>query len=218
MKKLLTLLGSVTLIATTSAAVIACGGTRSEQKVAEDKKDDEKREKVLTQSTKNQISSLLKTTLSNSLESLSEETEIDEEITKDFANLLDEILMENNSDIDKSLKIFEEEFNEYITNQLVGSLNSNSINENFEKKEVLDEIVFADEDNFIGIIFNKDPENDIKPIQKDEEKVHKVVKELMEDYKQTVDTIKKELKEDTEETFNKLKDLLTKDLSSATLK
>ncbi|QDL19609.1 hypothetical protein FOY66_02315 [Mycoplasma capricolum subsp. capripneumoniae] len=38
MKKLLTLLGSVALIATTSAAVIACGGTRSEQRT-EDKNE-----------------------------------------------------------------------------------------------------------------------------------------------------------------------------------
>ncbi|WP_230589460.1 lipoprotein [Mycoplasma capricolum] len=38
MKKLLTLLGLVTLIATTSVAVIACGGTRSEQKITDTEK------------------------------------------------------------------------------------------------------------------------------------------------------------------------------------
>ncbi|WP_243728825.1 lipoprotein [Mycoplasma capricolum] len=42
MKKLLTLLGSVTLIATTSVAVISCGGTRSEQKTTDTKEKDDK--------------------------------------------------------------------------------------------------------------------------------------------------------------------------------
>ncbi|WP_155267111.1 hypothetical protein [Mycoplasma capricolum] len=41
--------------------------------------------------------------------------EIKEEVINDFANLLDEILKENNSNIDKSLEEFKEEIVGYVT-------------------------------------------------------------------------------------------------------
>ncbi|WBX36055.1 lipoprotein [Mycoplasma capricolum] len=207
MKKLLTLLGSVTLIATTSAAVIACGGTRNEQRT-EDKNE---RKLVLTQKAKKEVSDLLKVTLSDTLDVSSENPiEIKEEVINDFANLLDEILKENNSNIDKSLEEFKEEVVGYITDQLVGDLGSTLPKKDFENSELLDEMAFADEDDFVGIIFNKDPKMDIKP--QDEEKTYKVVEELIKEYKDTVKTIKSEFEEETKEQFNKLKEIVEKDI------
>ncbi|WP_434324074.1 lipoprotein [Mycoplasma capricolum] len=207
MKKLLTLLGSVTLIATTSAAVIACGGTRSEQRT-EDKNE---RKLVLTQKAKKEVSDLLKVTLSDTLDVSSENPiEIKEEVINDFANLLDEILKENNSNIDKSLEEFKEEVVGYVTDQLVGDLGSTLPKKDFENSELLDEMAFADEDDFVGIIFNKDPKMDIKP--QDEEKTYKVVEELIKEYKDTVKTIKSEFEEETKEQFNKLKEIVEKDI------
>ncbi|WP_434324330.1 lipoprotein [Mycoplasma capricolum] len=207
MKKLLTLLGSVTLIATTSAAVIACGGTRNEQRT-EDKNE---RKLVLTQKAKKEVSDLLKVTLSDTLDVSSENPiEIKEEVINDFANLLDEILKENNSNIDKSLEEFKEEVLGYVTDQLVGDLGSTLPKKDFENSELLDEMAFADEDDFVGIVFNKDPKMDIKP--KDEEKTHKVVEELIKEYKDTVKTIKFEFEEETKEQFKKLKEIVEKDI------
>ncbi|KEZ19101.1 lipoprotein [Mycoplasma capricolum subsp. capricolum] len=207
MKKLLTLLGSVTLITTTSAAVIACGGTRSEQRT-EDKNE---RKLVLTQKAKKEVSDLLKVTLSDTLDVSSENPiEIKEEVINDFANLLDEILKENNSNIDKSLEEFKEEVLGYVTDQLVGDLGSTLPKKDFENSELLDEMAFADEDDFVGIIFNKDPKMDIKP--KDEEKTHKVVEELIKEYKDTVKAIKSEFEEETKEQFKKLKEIVEKDI------
>ncbi|WP_434328366.1 lipoprotein [Mycoplasma capricolum subsp. capricolum] len=207
MKKLLTLLGSVTLIATTSAAVIACGGTRNEQRT-EDKNE---RKLVLTQKAKKEVSDLLKVTLSDTLDVSSENPiEIKEEVINDFANLLDEILKENNSNIDKSLEEFKEEVLGYVTDQLVGDLGSTLPKKDFENSELLDEMAFADEDDFVGIVFNKDPKMDIKP--KDEEKTHKVVEELIKEYKDTVKTIKSEFEEETKEQFKKLKEIVEKDI------
>ncbi|WP_369024590.1 lipoprotein [Mycoplasma capricolum] len=207
MKKLLTLLGSVVLITTTSAAVIACGGTRNEQRT-EDKNE---RKLVLTQKAKKEVSDLLKVTLSDTLDVSSENPiEIKEEVINDFANLLDEILKENNSNIDKSLEEFKEEVLGYVTDQLVGDLGSTLPKKDFENSELLDEMAFADEDDFVGIVFNKDPKMDIKP--KDEEKTHKVVEELIKEYKDTVKTIKSEFEEETKEQFNKLKEIVEKDI------
>ncbi|MCK8462095.1 lipoprotein [Mycoplasma capricolum subsp. capricolum] len=207
MKKLLTLLGSVTLITTTSAAVIACGGTRNEQRT-EDKNE---RKLVLTQKAKKEVSDLLKATLSDTLDVSSENPiEIKEEVINDFANLLDEILKENNSNIDKSLEEFKEEVLGYVTDQLVGDLGSTLPKKDFENSELLDEMAFADEDDFVGIVFNKDPKMDIKP--KDEEKTHKVVEELIKEYKDTVKTIKSEFEEETKEQFKKLKEIVEKDI------
>ncbi|WP_434329233.1 lipoprotein [Mycoplasma capricolum subsp. capricolum] len=207
MKKLLTLLGSVTLIATTSAAVIACGGTRNEQRT-EDKNE---RKLVLTQKAKKEVSDLLKVTLPDTLDVSSENPiEIKEEVINDFANLLDEILKENNSNIDKSLEEFKEEVLGYVTDQLVGDLGSTLPKKDFENSELLDEMAFADEDDFVGIVFNKDPKMDIKP--KDEEKTHKVVEELIKEYKDTVKTIKSEFEEETKEQFKKLKEIVEKDI------
>ncbi|WP_434325382.1 lipoprotein [Mycoplasma capricolum] len=207
MKKLLTLLGSVVLITTTSAAVIACGGTRNEQRT-EDKNE---RKLVLTQKAKKEVSDLLKVTLSDTLDASSENPiEIKEEVINDFANLLDEILKENNSNIDKSLEEFKEEVLGYVTDQLVGDLGSTLPKKDFENSELLDEMAFADEDDFVGIVFNKDPKMDIKP--KDEEKTHKVVEELIKEYKDTVKTIKSEFEEETKEQFNKLKEIVEKDI------
>ncbi|KKW61392.1 lipoprotein [Mycoplasma capricolum] len=207
MKKLLILLGSVVLITTTSAAVIACGGTRNEQRT-EDKNE---RKLVLTQKAKKEVSDLLKVTLSDTLDVSSENPiEIKEEVINDFANLLDEILKENNSNIDKSLEEFKEEVLGYVTDQLVGDLGSTLPKKDFENSELLDEMAFADEDDFVGIIFNKDPKMDIKP--KDEEKTHKVVEELIKEYKDTVKTIKSEFEEETKEQFKKLKEIVEKDI------
>ncbi|KIM14212.1 lipoprotein [Mycoplasma capricolum] len=207
MKKLLTLLGSVVLITTTSAAVIACGGTRNEQRT-EDKNE---RKLVLTQKAKKEVSDLLKVTLSDTLDVSSENPiEIKEEVINDFANLLDEILKENNSNIDKSLEEFKEEVLGYVTDQLVGDLGSTLPKKDFENSELLDEMAFADEDDFVGIVFNKDPKMDIKP--QDEEKTHKVVQELIKEYKDTVKTIKSEFEEETKEQFKKLKEIVEKDI------
>ncbi|WP_434338022.1 lipoprotein [Mycoplasma capricolum] len=207
MKKLLTLLGSVVLITTTSAAVIACGGTRNEQRT-EDKNE---RKLVLTQKAKKEVSDLLKVTLSDTLDVSSENPiEIKEEVINDFANLLDEILKENNSNIDKSLKEFKEEVLGYVTDQLVGDLGSTLPKKDFENSELLDEMAFADEHDFVGIVFNKDPKMDIKP--QDEEKTHKVVEELIKEYKDTVKTIKSEFEEETKEQFKKLKEIVEKDI------
>ncbi|AJK51474.1 hypothetical protein FOY66_02320 [Mycoplasma capricolum subsp. capripneumoniae] len=71
-------------------------------------------------------------------------------------------------------------------------------------------MAFADEDDFVGIVFNKDPKMDIKP--QDEEKTYKVVEELIKEYKDTVKTIKSEFEEETKEQFNKLKEIVEKDI------
>ncbi|AJK51473.1 lipoprotein [Mycoplasma capricolum subsp. capripneumoniae 87001] len=71
---------------------------------------------VLTQKAKKEVSDLLKVTLSDTLDVSSENPiEIKEEVINDFANLLDEILKENNSNIDKSLEEFKEEIIGYVT-------------------------------------------------------------------------------------------------------
>ncbi|WGD33006.1 hypothetical protein Mccp14020TZ_05220 [Mycoplasma capricolum subsp. capripneumoniae] len=71
---------------------------------------------VLTQKAKKEVSDLLKVTLSDTLDVSSENPiEIKEEVINDFANLLDEILKENNSNIDKSLEEFKEEIVGYVT-------------------------------------------------------------------------------------------------------
>ncbi|WP_434342915.1 lipoprotein [Mycoplasma capricolum] len=206
MKKLLTLLGSVVLVTTTSAVVIACGGTRNEQRT-----EGTERKLVLTQKAKKEVSDLLKVTLSDTLDVSSENPiEIKEEVINDFANLLDEILKENNSNIDKSLEEFKEEVVGYVTDQLVGDLGSTLPKKDFENSELLDEMAFADENDFVGIVFNKDPKMDIKP--KDEEKTHKIVEELIKEYKDTVKTIKSEFEEETKDQFKKLKKIIEKDI------
>ncbi|WP_434342918.1 lipoprotein [Mycoplasma capricolum] len=201
MKKLLTLLGSVTLITTTSAAVIACGGTRSEQRNTEDKKgkedksEKEKKEEKLTisESTKKETTNMIKTMLSEVIDS-----EENDDISKEFTNFLDEILVENKNDVEKSLKEFKEEVVGYLTDQLIG------------------EIAFKDENGFVRVVYNKDittMEN-----EKNDDKIDKDFEKLVKEYEEAAKAIKEGFEEDTQETFAKLKDLLNKDLSSTTSK
>ncbi|WP_434325384.1 lipoprotein [Mycoplasma capricolum] len=209
MKKLLTLLGSVTLIATTSAAVIACGGTRSEQKITEDKKgkedksEEEKKEEKLTisESTKKETTNMIKTMLSEVIDSEENDEKAlkeKEEISKELTNFLNEILIENKNDVEKSLKEFKEEVVGYLTDQLIG------------------EIAFKDENGFVRVVYNKD----IKTMEneKNDDKIDKDFEKLVKEYKEAAKAIKEGFEEDTQETFTKLKDLLNKDLSSITSK
>ncbi|WP_434338025.1 lipoprotein [Mycoplasma capricolum] len=199
MKKLLTLLGSVTLIVTTSAAVIACGATRSEQRNTEDKKgkedkskEDNKEEKLtISESTKKEATNMIKTMLNETIDS-----EKNEEISKEFTNFLDDILFENKNDVEKSLKEFKEEVVGYLTDQLIG------------------EITFKDENGFVRVVFDKD----IKTMQneKNDDKIEKDFEKLVKEYEEAAKAIKEGFEEDTQETFTKLKDLLNKDLSSST--
>ncbi|WP_369024592.1 lipoprotein [Mycoplasma capricolum] len=201
MKKLLTLLGLVTLITTTSAAVIACGGTRSEQRNTKDKKgkedkskEDNKEEKLtISESTKKEATNMIKTMLNETIDS-----EKNEEISKEFTNFLDDILIENKNDVEKSLKEFKEEVVGYLTDQLIG------------------EIAFKDENGFVRVVYNKD----IKTMEneKNDDKTDKDFEKLVKEYEEAAKAIKEGFEEDTQETFTKLKDLLNKDLSSTTSK
>ncbi|WP_434329237.1 lipoprotein [Mycoplasma capricolum subsp. capricolum] len=202
MKKLLTLLGLVTLITTTSAAVIACGGTRSEQKTEDKKekedkdksKEDNKEEKLtISESTKKEATNMIKTMLNETIDS-----EKNEEISKEFTNFLDDILIENKNNVEKSLKEFKEEIVGYVTDQLIG------------------EIAFKDENGFVRVVFDKD----IKEMEnkRNDDKTDKDFEKLVKEYKEAAEAIKEGFEEDTQETFTKLKDLLNKDLSSTTSK
>ncbi|WP_434342916.1 lipoprotein [Mycoplasma capricolum] len=132
MKKLLTLLGSVTLITTTSAAVIACGGTRSEQRNTDtEKKDDKEKSKeefksVLSDEVKKEASKIVTKILTDGLD-LSDNSEDavlknKESISTEFANILDEILIENKNDVEKSLQDFKDKLVKFTAPFFIGDL------------------------------------------------------------------------------------------------
>ncbi|WP_434333786.1 lipoprotein [Mycoplasma capricolum subsp. capricolum] len=238
MKKLLTLLGSVTLIATTSAAVIACGGTRSEQRT-EDKKDDktekakeeEKEEfkSVLSDKTKEEATKLINEILTELVDLIDDgEEEIiknKDEISKDAVKLLDEIIVDNNKDVQKAIENFKEKLINFTSPFFVGDLLGNITNsENEEDSLWISEIEMnGKKEEIVGIIFNSDPKKDLikesDEITKEAtEEDDKKVKDIINNYKDYSAEYKKIFEEETKETFSKLKDLLNKDLSSTTSK
>ncbi|ADR24642.1 putative lipoprotein [Mycoplasma leachii PG50] len=234
MKKLLTLLGSVTLIATTSAAVIACGGTRSEQKTTDTKeKDDKEKSKekkeefksVLSDKTKEEASKLINQIIDLTDNGEEEMIKNKDEISKDAVKLLDEIIVENNKDVKKTIENFKEKLINFTSPFFVGDLLGNITNsENEEDSIWVSEIEMnGKKEEIVGIVFNSDPKKDLikesNEITKEAtEEDDKRVKDIISDYKKYLAEYKKIFEEETEEIFTKLKDLLTKDLSSTTLK
>ncbi|PTD31407.1 lipoprotein [Mycoplasma leachii] len=234
MKKLLILLGSVTLIATTSAAVIACGGTRSEQKTTDTKeKDDKEKSKekkeefksVLSDKTKEEASKLINQIIDLTDNGEEEMIKNKDEISKDAVKLLDEIIVENNKDVKKTIENFKEKLINFTSPFFVGDLLGNITNsENEEDSIWVSEIEMnGKKEEIVGIVFNSDPKKDLikesNEITKEAtEEDDKRVKDIISDYKKYLAEYKKIFEEETEEFFTKLKDLLTKDLSSTTLK
>ncbi|WP_434334315.1 lipoprotein [Mycoplasma capricolum subsp. capricolum] len=240
MKKLLTLLGSVALITTTSAAVIACGGTRSEQKVAEDKKDDktektkeeEKEEfkSVLSDEVKKEASELVKTILVESLDldddNGNEVNKNKEDISKEFASLLDEILFENKKDIEKSLKDFNEELVKFTAPFILGDTLEIHPELKIDKDGSLNKSVWTFEteinnkkEDIIGIVFNKDLKEDLieesNKIGNDSED-EEMIKDIVKEYKEYLTEYKRLFEEENKENLGKLKELIQKHFSKTT--
>ncbi|WP_434343953.1 lipoprotein [Mycoplasma sp. 06067-C1-B144P-99-0482-3] len=237
MKKLLTLLGSVTLIATTSAVVIACGGTRSEQKTTDTKgKDDKEKSKekkeekkeefklVLSDKTKEEATKLINQIIDLTDNGEEEMIKNKDEISKDALKLLDEIIVENNKDVKKTIENFKEKLINFTSPFFVGDLLGNITNSENEDSIWVSEIEMnVKKEEIVGIVFNSDPKKDLikesDEITKEAtEEDDKRVKDIISDYKKNLAEYKKIFEEETEEIFIKLKDLLTKDLSSTTLK
>ncbi|WP_434334313.1 lipoprotein [Mycoplasma capricolum subsp. capricolum] len=243
MKKLLTLLGSVTLITTTSAAVIACGGTRSEQKVTDTKKkddkekskeedegtEDKKEEKlILSGNVKKEISSLVKTILTEVVDPKEEnEEEVIKDkdaISNDFVTLLDEILYEKNKNVDESLKDFKEEMFSFASPYFVGDLLGKFPELKEENKELLDKLVWSSEINensqkkdLVGIIFNKRDElekNKSKAPDDVDGKDKKTLENILAEYKEYIAEYKKGFEEEVAEQFKQIKKLIEKDLNT----
>ncbi|KKW61393.1 lipoprotein [Mycoplasma capricolum] len=235
MKKLLTLLGSVTLIATTSAAVIACGGTRSEQKVTEDKKDDktektkeEKKEfkSVLSDQAKKEISNVVKTILTEVVDHTeSGEKEIinsKDDISNEFAFLLDQILNEKHNNVDESLNFFKNELIEFSSPFFVGDLLGKFPKLKEENKELLNKLVWTSEINIdnkaqdiVGIVFDKNEDFEIDPtkvVSEFSDEDQKMIEDILSEYKQYITEYANLFEEETKEQFKKLKEIVEKDI------
>ncbi|KEZ19102.1 lipoprotein [Mycoplasma capricolum subsp. capricolum] len=230
MKKLLTLLGSVVLITTTSAAVIACGGTRSEQKVTKDKKDDktekakeeEKEEfkSVLSDEVKKEASKIVTKILTDGLD-LSDNSEDavlknKESISTEFANILDEILVENKNDVEKSLQYFKDKLVKFTAPFFIGDLLGQFPELEDGGSLWISEVdIDSKKEDIIGIVFNEKSDQDLvaeskKLIEDSNEEDEKTINEIIKDYKKDVEDYKKLFEEENKESLSKLKELLEK--------
>ncbi|WP_434329236.1 lipoprotein [Mycoplasma capricolum subsp. capricolum] len=229
MKKLLTLLGSVTLITTTSVAVIACGGTRSEQKTTDtEKKDDKEKSKeekeefksVLSDEVKKEASKIVTKILTDGLD-LSDNSEDavlknKESISTEFANILDEILIENKNDVEKSLQDFKDKLVKFTAPFFIGDLLGQFPELEDGGSLWISEVdIDSKKEDIIGIVFNEKSDQDLveeskKLIENSNEEDEKTIKEIIKDYKKDIDDYKKLFEEENKESLSKLKELLEK--------
>ncbi|WP_243728826.1 hypothetical protein [Mycoplasma capricolum] len=143
-------------------------------------------------------------------------------ISKDFANLLDEILEEKNKDVTKSLDNFKEELFKFASSFFVGDLFGRFPELKEENKESLDKLLWTSEINIenkkedlIGIVLSKkeDLEKNNGKVSEDiNGQNEKMLENILAEYKQYITEYKKAFEEETKEQFKKLKEVIQKDL------
>ncbi|WFQ91772.1 hypothetical protein MFERI14815_00384 [Mycoplasma feriruminatoris] len=223
MKKILPLLGLFGLTTATSAAVVACNN-KNKQNSSNNNPELKKEPKlILDKKTKKEITDLVETILTYSLDvkDISEEIIKNKgDISKEFTDLLDEIYIKNNKNVDLTLNDFSEELVDFLAPLIVGDVlktrpelkqNDDGSGEKFVW--TLETEVNNMKKDIVGVIFDgsldKNSSNEINELYNGDES-EEMINQLVKEYKDKLANYKESFKTKNKDNLEKLKSLLSK--------
>ncbi|WFQ92595.1 lipoprotein [Mycoplasma feriruminatoris] len=223
MKKILTLLGTFGLIATTTAAVVACDDKTPQNSSNKDSKLKEESKSIIEKKTKKEITDLVENILTDNLDmnDISEEIIKNKSaISKEFTDLLDEIYMKNNKNVGSTINDFSEELVDFLAPLIVGDalkshaeLKQNDDGSGEKFVWTLETEVNNMKKDIVGVIFDgsldKNSSNEINELYNGDES-EEMINQLVKEYKDKLANYKESFKTKNKDNLEKLKSLLSK--------
>nr|VZR97649.1 hypothetical protein MF5295_00418 [Mycoplasma feriruminatoris] len=223
MKKILTLLGTFGLIATTTAAVVACDDKTPQNSSNKDSKLKEESKSIIEKKTKKEITDLVENILTDNLDmnDISEEIIKNKSaISKEFTDLLDEIYMKNNKNVGSTINDFSEELVDFLAPLIVGDalkshaeLKQNDDGSGEKFVWTLETEVNNMKKDIVGVIFDgsldKNSSNEINELYNGDES-EEMINQLVKEYNDKLANYKESFKTKNKDNLEKLKSLLSK--------